>query len=339
MHTRHSLLTMAAAVSVLLTTSAQAHDVRVQPATGQPAAQWAPARLKYMPLDRVPRMRNAAPLGLIDLKSVIVLPNKWAQTQAIRVCFVGGSPELRDRILKVAGTWIAYTNLKLESGGPGGVTCQPQDRSEVRIGFSEPGYWSYIGNDSLYDELVSNSLTSMNFGGYDRNPPAEPEFSGIILHEWGHALGLHHEHQSPASGCDAEYNWPAVYQYYQTHYGWDQKMVDTNLKPLIANRSAYDWSDKDPNSIMIYASDPQFLFKGTGSPCYFHSNDKLSAMDIKGIARAYPRSNPALALELQANTVGVTLNKGLDPNLEKALARQHKLATEKLQAFKQMKQQ
>ena len=122
---------------------------------------------------------------------------------------------MRKKIITIAKTWIQHTNLTLAAGSEDGADCAARDKSEIRIGFAEPGYWSYIGSDSLTQELIDKSLVSMNFEGFDKNPPAEPRFTGIILHEWGHALGLHHEHQSPASGCNSEYDWPKLYAYYR----------------------------------------------------------------------------------------------------------------------------
>jgi len=55
-------------------------------------------------------------------------------------------------------------------------------------------------------------------------------------------------------------------------------MVDQNVRPLHADHSAYDWSELDPSSIMVYASNPDFLKKQKKSRCYFHENNKLSLL-------------------------------------------------------------
>jgi hypothetical protein len=290
----------------------------------QPAAKWNPDRLTYMPVDRVPQSSISSP-SLSGLEYIVVLPNRWAQGQDIHVCFQGGSGELRAKILQLASTWINLTNLHLVAGGPSGVTCADKDKSHVRIGFSEPGYWSYIGHDSIADALVSKNLPSMNFEGFDTYPPAEPRFTGIILHEWGHALGLHHEHQSPADGCDAEYDWPKLYAYYKNNYGWDQTMVDQNVRQLNADRSAYDWSTPDPDSIMIYGSNPQFLIHGTASKCYFHDNNSLSKLDIVGIQKTYTQAGAVAALKVQNATLPIALSLPIDQNLRTALERQRSL--------------
>lgn len=299
--------------------AARAHDVDTQSSS----AKWNPDRLSFMPVDRVPRPAVGAPDRMTEY--VVVLPNKWAQTQTLHVCFVGGSVNLRQKILNVAAAWVDHTNLKLLPASPD-LNCKDKDQSEVRIGFAEPGYWSYIGHDSIRDELVSKNLVSMNFEGFDTNPPAEPRMTGVILHEWGHALGLHHEHQSPAGGCDNEYDWPKLYAYYKKSYGWDKQMVDNNVRQLMSDRSAYDWSSEDPSSIMIYASNPAFLYKGTASKCYFHENDILSLLDIQGIEKTYPKTTAASALQLQQATLPIVLNLDLDKNLKEALSIQNDLA-------------
>ena len=301
-----------------------AHELEMSSAT----QTWSDQRLAYMPMDRgvKPITPSSAPAPFY----VIVLPNRWANTQTVHVCFYGGSDELRNRILTVAKLWIVHTNLKL-GNGLNGANCVAHDKSEVRIGFNEPGLWSYIGNDSISDYLISNSLSSMNFSGFDKTPPAEPEFTGYVLHEWGHALGLHHEHKSPAGGCDAEYNWPKVYAYYKQHYNWDQKMVDDNLRQLVADHSAYDWSVEDPSSIMIYASDPSFLKDGINDKCYFHDNMALSKLDIQGIQLAYPTVNASEALEYQVRTLPAALQMQLDPDFKSALQRQLDLAKKALE--------
>lgn len=54
--------------------------------------------------------------------------------------------------------------------------------------FIPGGSWSYIGTDASRIPLES---FSMNLGFVDRP---------TVLHEFGHALGLIHEHQSPFEG-------------------------------------------------------------------------------------------------------------------------------------------
>ena len=305
-------------------TSAPAHEL-----TSTNQLHWAAARAGHMPTDRA---AVARPPGLPPvLEYVVVLPNRWAVNQQVHVCFYGGDGALHKRILDAASAWFQHVNLHLVTGSPSGVPCKSHDTSEIRIGFNEPGYWSYIGTDGLGQYLIQNDLSSMNFGGFDVSAPSEPQFSGLVLHEFGHALGFHHEHQSPASGCDAEYDWNKLYAFYQQNYGWDKTMVDQNVRQLMADRSAYDWSQKDPTSIMIYASDPQFLIKGTQSPCYFKENYVLSALDVAGAEKTYPRGNVALTLKAQASNLSFALQSSITGDMRAILKTQLDLTKKQLQ--------
>ncbi len=269
---------LALILTVVVPAMAMAHGIDEE---ANQKLKWQAKRASYMPLDRQ--------LPKIDRKPdeyVVVLANLWALSQQIRVCFYGGDTALRQRILGIGAEWFKYVNLKFDSTQV--RDCAPGDQSEIRIGFTEPGYWSYIGTDSLSPNLVQNNLASMNFGGWDFQPIDEPRLTGVVLHEFGHALGFHHEHQSPGTDCSAEYDWGKLYVWYWDKYKWRKEMVDQNLRPLMRDVSAYEWSARDAKSIMVYASNTQFLIKGPASKCNFTENYVLSELDKQGAQRSYP---------------------------------------------------
>src|SRR5258708_36345 len=109
------------AMSLLLGShAALSHDL--SPA-GRPTGdyRWSPMRVSFMP-NETPG-RTVRPEGLPPaLEFVVVLPNRWAIGQDIRVCFYGGDDTLRQRILTAAGLWFQNANLNLVTGSPSGKT-------------------------------------------------------------------------------------------------------------------------------------------------------------------------------------------------------------------------
>ena len=121
------------------------------------------------------------------------------------------------------------------------------DEAELRIGFRHgQGSWSYIGKDAL---RAGQSERTMNFG-WRINAPG-PNGLDTALHEIGHAIGFHHEHQNPNAGIvwDEE----AVYDYFARTQRppWNRAKTNSNVLDKI-DPLTVDGSDWDPNSIMHY---------------------------------------------------------------------------------------
>jgi hypothetical protein len=215
---------------------------------------------------------------------VLRLRNLWTPGQVLQVCFFDGDTALRSRIRDAAMVWTSHGNIKLDFGPPTAPrTCLAGDRSDVRVGFAFAGYWSVVGNTP-----VRAGVQTMNYGGYNTSPPAEPRFSGVVLHEFGHALGFEHEHQHPQGGCDAEFNWPVVYaELAKPPNNWPAAKVDFNLRSF-TDTSAYGISTVDRTSIMHYSLDPWMFLAGQRSKCYVQEQFTLSELDKRGISGAYP---------------------------------------------------
>ena len=99
-----------------------------------------------------------------------------------------------------------------------------------------------------------------------------PEFiRRPILHEFGHALGCIHEHQSPASTI--KWNEPAAIRAY-SFGGWTAIEVKENLFMKYTQTKITN-SKFDSKSIMVYPIDSSFTLDGYEVPW----NTQLSNQD------------------------------------------------------------
>lgn len=209
--------------------------------------------------------RGPSSFGAAALKDRV-----WKGKSELRVRFLGGSKFLRDQVRHYAQFWSNYGNIQFVF-----VESAPSD---IRVSFNPNGTsWSYIGNGA---KNVDESDPTMNFGWFDENT-AEVKFRRTILHEFGHALGLIHEHQSPAAGIS--WNKQAVYQYYKEHFEWNKNVVNDNIIQKYAERRTQR-TTYDPNSIMNYPIPKKFTTDGTS----IEWNTNLSKMDKAFVKEMYP---------------------------------------------------
>jgi hypothetical protein len=194
----------------------------------------------------------------------------WAPGQTLRVSFLGGEPAVKDRVAEVARQWTKHANLDLAFGDDPGA--------QIRIGFVQgEGSWSCIGKDCLD---VPPKEPTMNLGWLTSDTP-EQDCLRVVLHEFGHALGCVHEHQSPAVGI--KWNKPVVYEHFAAAYGWSKQEVDTNLFDAYA-KDASQFTAFDPASIMLYPVAKEHTLDGFEVGW----NRALSETDKQYIRQTYP---------------------------------------------------
>jgi hypothetical protein len=244
----------------------------------------------------------------------------WNPGQTLTVAFLGGDTALHRDIEQVAQEWTRYGNIKLDFGfNPATGTYRQWSRSDtsygadIRISFDElaSGYSSSVGTESIDPAIVYPNEASLSL--YNFNVAKPSRWARITSHEFGHALGFEHEHQSPVSGCDLEFKWnddlgyvpktdadgayipnggkyPGVYTVLGGYPNyWTEAEVNDNLRQF-RDSSAYYTGTFDPDSIMLYNFPAWMFANGEQSHCYHPENVTLSAGDKAGIGLVYPRA-------------------------------------------------
>ncbi len=218
------------------------------------------------------------PTAAGDTRAAALRNKLWEPTgRTLRVRFLDGNAGVQQKVINFAQEWIQVANLYFDFGD--GLS---DHAAEIRISFQQAGSWSFIGTDALG---VPAGEPTMNFGWLTPATPND-EVRRVVLHEFGHALGLIHEHQNPAATIP--WNRAAVYDYYAgppNH--WSSEQVETNLFQTYAAESTQH-SAFDVQSIMLYPIPPEFASGGFSVGW----NGTLSALDKAYIAAWYPFPPP-----------------------------------------------
>jgi hypothetical protein len=225
-----------------------------------------------------------------SLEAVVQTALKWSSGRAT-VCFFDGSMEARDHVAQVAAKWTASTSLQLDFGPEANRRgCDPNTLSDIRVSFVGSGYWSYVGTEA---KLINPYKQTLNLQGMDKSS-FNKEDDGVILHEFGHAVGFEHEHQSPLGGCNSQFNWNYLY----TALGWSKAEVDRNMRQLDVSSSANGLLTTafDRKSIMLYSLSPKAFLDPVHASCYIEeANTALSTVDTQAMKTVYPSIDAAPA--------------------------------------------
>lgn len=206
----------------------------------------------------------------------------WPNKSNIRIRFLNGTAAQQAMVKQFAPQWTQHANLNFVFDGS--MTAQ------VRISFNaNDGAWSYLGIDCLKIPLNQPTL---NLGW---------QTEGVILHEFGHMVGLIHEHQAP---IDNPIQWnreKVIEDLSGPPNNWTVAQIESNVFRRYET-SQINGSTFDPKSIMLYSFPAAWTVNG------FHTepNDVLSDLDKEFAKKVYPGRG---AVEPPAPSVNIPVSE------------------------------
>lgn len=218
--------------------------------------------------DLAPDAREA----LKHTRTAILRSARWNTGANISIRFLAGDEGLKKRVRNVAMEWISIANLRFMfvEDGP----------TDIRIAFIPGnGSWSYLGTMC---RAIDEPKPTMNYGWLTPQSD-ESELRRVVLHEFGHAIGLIHEHQNPEGGID--WNRPAVIADLSgPPNNWNEETIENNMfKKYEETELLLTRADKD--SIMMYPIPKAWTNNGFSAGL----NSEISEVDKQLVRTAYPR--------------------------------------------------
>lgn len=253
-------------------------------------------------VDKIFDQPVAPPQPGVSIEGLTSQSNRlWPNGSVIKVKFLGGSSIVRMKTMRFANEWSTHVNIRFQFISTG--------NADINVRFNNDGSsWSMIGTDvknwealRRLGEAFAGDIATMNFGWFT-DATSDEEFSRVVLHEFGHALGFVHEQGHP----DASIPWDreAVYRYYSgPPNNWDRGKIDAQVLQKYSRASSqYEFSNFDRTSIMQYAVDNSLTIGDFEIPW----NTVLSQTDKDFSRIMYPRASD------RTNKLKVTFKTGGD---------------------------
>ena len=193
--------------------------------------------------------------GLRRPSSIAIADKRWLNGSTIKICFLEGTAEQIEMVKDVAMQWVKYANLTFEF-------VDNIIDSDIRVRFDESdGAWSYVGTDNLN---IPKPSATLNLGWVNEH---------VILHEFGHMIGLSHEHQNPKGGITWNEE-TVIHELAGYPNFWNEDEVRQNVLQKYS-MDILVGTAFDPKSIMLYSFPSEWTIDGFKA----EENETLSPED------------------------------------------------------------
>lgn len=213
--------------------------------------------------------------------------------QTLKVYFMSKiDKDAKEKLWRYAREWCFYANIDFEE------TSDP-NTSHIRIAFEDgEGYNSAVGQVPC-----TPGSKTMNLQRFDKSGVQQKTLERKVRHEFGHALGLHHEHQlTDTNELLIPYKKKETLAWYKENCNWDEATTSFNvLEPKRKHGiHALKLKGMDQFSIMLYpVRDATLLSSGVELSNFCSSVSQgeegmteLSVEDRVHIMRMYPGRKP-----------------------------------------------
>jgi hypothetical protein len=211
--------------------------------------------------------------------------NLWANGKEIWVGFLNGSPSQHEQIIAIAKAWEQFANITFK--------MVPAENAHVRILLANSrANYTYIGTNVLKVNKEKANM-QLDWSLFEEDPQ---ELKMVVLHQFGHVLGMTHEHNPPEGGVQ----WKAktVYKTF-SKFGWDMEDVQQNILNMYTHRITNGFF-YDAQSIMHWSVPGNFTKNGYT----FSWNAALSEGDQTWAASQYPFSKAPVNIR---RPIGLTI--------------------------------
>lgn len=215
----------------------------------------------------------------------------WKRQRVVTVAFNGGSDDIYELIEQTANEWTALGGqLSFSFKDDAGQyrhwsAADTLPVANIRIAFEGAGYWSLLG---VLAKNVDPGDPTMNFGdfptkltryihGKNADEWRTSYAHSTILHEFGHAIGLSHEHFTPQ--CQKDLMMDSIIAYLMAPPNdWPQEQARFNMDAqyyakILAKQAGplesklFMSSSTDQSSVMLYVFPATFYKSGDASAC------------------------------------------------------------------------